>query len=75
MAAPLGKTQDIDALASLEDRVLRAVEAVNRLRQEKEAAEANASRLAEEVESLREERKEVRARIERLLGQIDSLAT
>ena len=75
MAVPIGKPQEIDELTSLEDRVLRAVEAVNRLRQEKEASEANASRLAEEVESLREERKQVRARIEKLLAQLESLAT
>ncbi len=82
MAAPINKTDDADALASLEERVLRAVEAVNRLRQEKEAADARAQsalaeneRLSEELESLRVERKQVRGRIEKLLGQLDTFAS
>jgi uncharacterized coiled-coil DUF342 family protein len=82
MAAPITRNDDTDTLASLEDRILRAVEAVNRLRQEKEAADARAeaataeaARLTEEVEALRAERKQVRGRLEKLLGQLDSLAS
>ena len=82
MAAPTTRNDEIDTLASLEDRILRAVEAVNRLRQEKEAAEARAeaavaenARLSEELETLRVERKQVRGRLEKLLGQLDSLAS
>ena len=69
-----------DSLSHLEDRIQRAVQLVARLRQEKEAAvaeaadaKADAARLAEEVKSLQAERKQVRGRIERLLGQIDEL--
>jgi FtsZ-binding cell division protein ZapB len=80
--------QDTDSLASLEERVLKAVELVTRLRREKEvlvaerqaavreAAEARAksAELVEELEALRAERKQVRTRVEKLLSQIDQLA-
>jgi len=69
-----------DSLSHLEERIQRAVQLVARLRQEKEAAlaeaadaKAEAARLAEEVKSLQAERKQVRNRIEKLLGQIDEL--
>jgi FtsZ-binding cell division protein ZapB len=71
---------DADSLASLEDRIQRAVALVSRLRQERDAAlaeatqsHAEATRLAEEARALKDERKQVRSRIERLLGQIDQL--
>ena len=69
-----------DSLGHLEERIQRAVQLVARLRQEREAAlaeaaeaKAEAARLADEVKSLQAERKQVRTRIERLLGQIDEL--
>ena len=72
--------QQPDALASLEDRIQRAVQLVGRLRQEKDAAlveaaeaRAEAGRLADEITALQAERKQVRARIEKLLEQIDQL--
>jgi FtsZ-binding cell division protein ZapB len=79
--------QESDSLSGLEERIQRAVQLVARLRQEKEAAvaeaaqarseaaeaRADADRLTEEVQSLHAERKQVRNRIERLLGQIDEL--
>jgi uncharacterized coiled-coil DUF342 family protein len=74
--------EETDALASLEERIQRAVQLVGRLRKEKEAAEeaaaqakAEAARLADEVKSLHSERKQVRSRIEKLLGQIDQLSS
>ena len=70
-----------DSLSSLEDRIQRAVQLVSRLRQEKEAAVAEAvearraaALLADEVKTLQAERKQVRSRIEKLLGQIDQLS-
>jgi uncharacterized coiled-coil DUF342 family protein len=70
-----------DSLSSLEDRIQRAVQLVSRLRQEKEAAEAEAAEakrvaalMADEVKTLHAERKQVRSRIEKLLGQIDQLS-
>ena len=66
--------QETDALLSLEEKIHQAVQLVNRLRQEKEAAEKRAVQLATEVEALRAERKQVRSRIEKLLGQVDQLS-
>ena len=70
-----------DSLSSLEDRIQRAVQLVSRLRQEREAAVAEAAEakraaalLADEVKTLQAERKQVRSRIEKLLGQIDQLS-
>jgi predicted nucleic acid-binding Zn-ribbon protein len=72
--------QESDSLSSLEERIQRAVQLVSRLRQEREAAVAEAAearaemeRMAEEVKALQTERKQVRGRIERLLEQIDEL--
>jgi hypothetical protein len=65
--------QENDSLAGLEDRILKAVQLVQRLRQEKEAALKENERLTEELEALRAERKQVRGRIEKLLGHIDTL--
>jgi FtsZ-binding cell division protein ZapB len=72
--------QETDSLSSLEDRIQRAVQLVGRLRQEREAAVAEAAEakraaalMADEVKALQAERKQVRSRIEKLLGQIDQL--
>jgi predicted nucleic acid-binding Zn-ribbon protein len=72
--------QESDSLSSLEERIQRAVQLVARLRQEKEAAVAEAAearaeteRLTEQMRALEAERKQVRGRIERLLEQIDEL--
>ena len=80
--------QETDSLAGLEDRILKAVQLVAQLRQEKDVlvrerqaaqkeaseARAQAARTAEELETLRSERKQVRARVEKLLSQIDQLS-
>ena len=70
-----------DPLASLEDRIQQAVQLVGRLRQEKDAAlaqaaeaQAEAGRLADELAALQAERKQVRSRVEKLLEQIDQLS-
>ncbi len=76
-----------DSLADLEDRILRTVKLVERLRAERDAAlaelravrntaatsVADTQKLRQEVENLRGERKSVRTRIEKLLGQVESL--
>lgn len=79
MSAP---HQEVDALVALEERIHRAVELVNKLRGEKEAAlreaaesRSRAAQLAQEIEALRAERKQVRGRIEKLLTHIDQLTT
>jgi regulator of replication initiation timing len=82
MAATTTRTEDVDALQSLEERILRAVDLVSQLRQEKDAAvkanddlKAENTRLSEELQTLQSERKQVRTRIEKLLGQMDTLAS
>lgn len=74
--------ENADALQSLEERIVRAVELVGQLRKEKDAAvkaseelRAENTRLSEELNSLQSERKQVRSRIEKLLGQMDNLAS
>ncbi len=74
-------TIDIDALADLEERVLKAVSVVAQLKEEnaalrKKLAAAMDSRTeaSEELEALRTERKQVKARIEKLLGQMEQLS-
>jgi FtsZ-binding cell division protein ZapB len=76
-----------DALASLEDRIRRAVDLVTALRAERDEAltELDSARktasssaaenvkLRQELDGLRTERKQVRTRIEKLLGQMELL--
>jgi uncharacterized coiled-coil DUF342 family protein len=85
MASP---SPEVDALSSLEERILRTAELVTALRAERDAAfaERDAARhaagttlaefqkLREEILELRGERKHVRQRIEKLLGQMDLLS-
>jgi len=66
--------QEPDALASLEERITRAVELVTTLRAEKADAEAQRDAAIQELDELRSERKQVRTRIEKLLGQMDLLS-
>jgi FtsZ-binding cell division protein ZapB len=73
--------QETDALSGLEERIQKAVQLVNRLREERDAALAETSearaenaQLADEVKNLQAERRQVRTRIEKLLGQIDGLS-
>jgi predicted nucleic acid-binding Zn-ribbon protein len=60
-----------DALASLEERIHRTVELVAALRNERDAAAADAQHLRQELDDLRSQRKQARIRIEKLLGQMD----
>ena len=73
---------EIDSLASLEERITRAVDLVGALRAENaeilgqlQAAIAERDMARQELEDLRSERKQVRTRIEKLLGQMDLLST
>jgi len=83
MAATLTtRTEETDALQSLEERIVKAVELLAQYRQERDAAvkaseelKAENKRLSEELDTLQSERKQVRSRIEKLLGQMDSLAS
>jgi FtsZ-binding cell division protein ZapB len=70
-----------DALATLEERITRAVQLLSNLRSENEQLESDkrelqdrVQQLTEEVDALRNERKQVKSRIEKLLTQLDLLS-
>ena len=70
-----------DALASLEERITRAVQVLTTMRNEndqlqrdKHELQQKVQQLSEEVDALRGERKQVKARIEKLLTQLDLLS-
>jgi FtsZ-binding cell division protein ZapB len=72
--------KELDSLSHLEERITRAVELVNTLRDEKAGLEsqlastsAENDALRQELDELRSERRQVRTRIEKLLGQMESL--
>jgi chromosome segregation ATPase len=75
-------SSETDELAALEAQVERAVELIQQLRGERDAARKEAALLRQQLagieterESLRTERKAVRTRIEKLLGQMDLLSS
>ena len=86
--AAIAREEEVDSLASLEERITRAVELVSALKHDKEqlaarlktaegerdAARLESQRITDELDSLRNERKQVRTRIEKLLGQMDVLS-
>jgi FtsZ-binding cell division protein ZapB len=70
-----------DSLASLEERITRAVQILTTLRHENQQLQNDKSelqqrvqQLSEEVDALRGERKQVKTRIEKLLSQLDLLS-
>jgi FtsZ-binding cell division protein ZapB len=73
MTAPISRHDDTDTLASLEDRILRAVETVNHLRQEKESAETRAQSAVSDLEAAEKTAAALKAENERLKDEVDSL--
>ena len=74
--------QELDALASLEERIRGAVELVSTLRSQNRDLESQLSSalqerdsVRQELDDLRSERKQVRTRIEKLMGQLDLLSS
>ena len=70
-AAVQAESAEIDTLASLEQRITRAVELITNLRAENDQLRERLKSAQGEIEELRTERKHVKARIEKLLGQMD----
>lgn len=64
---------DTDALASLEERILRAVQLVNQLRQEKDTAEELAKSYAADRDSAVAAMAELRAENAKLVEELNSL--
>jgi FtsZ-binding cell division protein ZapB len=79
----------LDALASLEERIAKAAASLGRLRKERDAArdeaellrmerdelQAKIAKMESERETFQTERKAVRTRIEKLLGQMDLISS
>jgi len=79
MAAP---HQELDALASLEERIHKAVELVAQLRAENESLRAENEDLRNETRALRtsnqaamQEAAQANARVEQTVGELDALRT
>lgn len=66
--------EEIDTLASLEERIHRAVELISTLRSENNELQRKVNDMSEELNTLRSERKQVKTRIEKLLSQLDLLS-
>lgn len=64
----------VDTLASLEERITRAVQVVTTLRSENAQLQQRLKAAEEELGELRGERKQVRSRIEKLLNQLELLS-
>jgi cell division protein ZapB len=74
--------QEVDALASLEERIRGTVDLVSSLRSQNRdldsqlrSALQERDAVRQELDDLRSERKQVRTRIEKLLGQLDLLSS
>jgi chromosome segregation ATPase len=67
----LFQDQDPDLLSQLEDRVVKALDAVASLRKEKSALQKEVDRLNAELASARVKNKQAASRISKLLDQMD----
>lgn len=82
MATPENSRIDADALASLEERILRAVQMITQLRQEKETAETIADSYAAEKEAASADKQTAEAALaelkqenQRLNDELENLRT
>ena len=66
--------EGLDTLASLEERITRAVQVVTNLRNENAQLQQRLKAAEQDLNDLRGERKQVRSRIEKLLSQLDLLS-
>jgi uncharacterized coiled-coil DUF342 family protein len=67
------RIDESDALASLEERILRAVQLVTQLRSEKEAAEAQARAARSDNQSVASQIEELKSENARLLDEVTEL--
>jgi FtsZ-binding cell division protein ZapB len=76
MASPAARVEDADSLASLEERITRAIELVTQLRHERDSALRRAESLAAELagrEAAAEEKAELEVQNARLHEEIATL--
>lgn len=73
MAVPTTPAEQTDALAHLEERILRAVQLVTQLRQEKEAIEKEAGSAIAEKAAAVKAANELRAENAKLLEELEML--
>lgn len=71
MAEELYTEQDVDLLSQLEERVIKALEAVATLRKEKAALQKEVDRLTAEVSATKSKNKSAASRISKLLDQLE----
>ena len=73
MSAPTARVDDADTLASLEERILRAVELVGALRKEKDAAEARAQEADAALQVAHKSAADLEAENGRLTQELEAL--
>lgn len=71
MAEELFNEQDADLLSQLEERVVKALEAVGTLRKEKLALQKEIDRLTAELSAAKSKNKSAASRISKLLDQME----
>ena len=71
MAEELFNEQDADLLSQLEERVVKALEAVGTLRKEKAALQKEIDRLNAELSAAKSKNKTAASRISKLLDQME----
>lgn len=71
MAEELFSEQEADLLSQLEERVVKALEAVGQLRKEKAALQKEIDRLNGELSAARNKHKTAASRISKLLDQME----
>ncbi len=71
MAEELYSEQEADLLSQLEERVVKALEAVGTLRKEKAVLQKEVDRLTAEVSATKSKNKTAASRISKLLDQLE----
>lgn len=71
MAEDLLQDQDTDLLSQLEERVVKALEAVGTLRRDKAALQKEVDKLSAELVAAKSKNKQAASRISKLLDQME----
>ncbi len=71
MADEMSQDQDVDLLSQLEERVVKALEAVGSLRKEKALLQKEVEQLKAELGAAKSKNKQAASRISKLLDQME----